>query len=228
MLARKNDGAAVTTKHFDSAFQLKALEDDGTFSGYGAVFGNVDKVMDVIKKGAFKRTLREHKAAGSRPKLLWQHDTRQPIGAFDAVKEDDTGLYVEGRLALKTRQGGEAYELLKMEAINGLSIGYWPVEWKWDDKEGVRTLLDVDLFEISLVTFPANPAAAVAAVKASNRCKTVRDFEAFLRDEGGFSLAASKAIASNGFKANPTPRDEDGGHSDLLAAVQRASAALTS
>jgi HK97 family phage prohead protease len=228
MFATKQDGGTIATKHFDSPFQLKALEEDGSFSGYGAIFGNVDGVMDVVKKGAFKRTLKEQKAAGTRPKFLWQHDTRQPIGTFTTLKEDDTGLYVEGQLALKTRQGGEAYELLKMGAIDGLSIGYWPVEWKWDEKTGIRTLIDVDLFEVSLVTFPANPAAQVAAVKAAAKCKTVREFEDFLRDEGGFSHAAAKAIASGGFKANPTPRDEDGGQSDLLAAIERASAALTS
>lgn len=211
---------AVERKHFDSAFQVKALEQDGTFAGYGAVFGNEDRVGDVVKKGAFKRTLREQKAAGTMAKMLWQHDMRQPIGAFDVIREDDTGLYVEGKLAMKTRRGAEAHELLQMKALDGLSIGYWPVEWKWDDKSGIRTLLDVELFEVSLVTFAANPLATVSDVKADG-ISTVREFETFLREVGGFSHAAAKAIAAKGFKASPDPREEDGGLSDLVASVTR-------
>jgi uncharacterized protein len=215
-----------STKTLDSALEIKELADDGTFAGYGAVFGNVDGVGDVVKKGAFKRSLREHKTAGTLPKLLWQHNVREPIGAFTAVKEDDRGLYVEGQFALKTQRGAEAHELLKMSAVDGLSIGYYPVEWKWDDKTGVRTLLDVELFEISLVTFPANP-EATASAKAAERIKSIRDFETFLRDEGGFSHAAAKAIASSGYKAAPTPRDEEGDLAELLASIDRASTALS-
>jgi hypothetical protein len=135
------------------------------------------------------------------------------------MKEDDTGLHVEGQLALKTAQGSEAYELLKMGALDGLSIGYITQASTIDDKKRVRTLTDVDLLEVSVVTFPANTSALVQAVKAAERIKTIREFEDFLRDVGGFSSEAAKKIASSGFKAKPDPRDEAGAV-ELVNAIQ--------
>lgn len=199
-----------------------------TFSGYGAMFGNTDAHGDVIVKGAFKKSLREHRKAGTMPALLSQHGgyfaagDMMPIGVWTKMEEDDDGLYVEGRLS-DTPRGNEAYTLLRDKALTGLSIGYRAREFSYGTKpdEPRRTLKDVDLLEVSLVTFPANTLARVAGVKGADWVRTTRDFEAFLRDVGGFSHAAAKAIASRGFKADPDHR-EDAGKADLAALVARA------
>lgn len=208
---------------------------DGTFSGYGAAFGNVDSYGDVIKAGAFKRTLREAKKSGKWPAMLSQHggwgmssEDMMPIGIWTTLEEDEKGLYVEGKLALDTRRGADAYALLKMSprpALDGMSIGYIAKKFTMGTKpeEPRRLLEDVELLEVSLVTWPANGAARVDDVKAAGQVKTIRDFEAFLRDAGGFSNAAAKAIAAGGFKAAPDPRDEAGkADVDALAARFRA------
>ena len=147
-------------------FELKALGEDGSFAGYGSVFGLADDYADTVAPGAFARSLAEHARAGTQPALLWQHDSRQPIGVWSALREDRVGLQVSGRLALKTRGGAEAYELLKLGAVSGLSIGYVAVASHVDERTRQRVLIDIDLWEVSLVTFPANPQARVTAVKA--------------------------------------------------------------
>jgi HK97 family phage prohead protease len=99
------------------------------------------------------------------PAMLWMHDSTTPIGLWLSLKEDANGLAVQGRLALRTQKGSEAYELLKMGALTGLSIGYRVVASRIDAARKARVLTDVDLFEISVVTFPANEAARVDEVK---------------------------------------------------------------
>ncbi len=225
-----------TETHF-TPLELK-FDDGGTgamaFEGYGARFGNVDDYGDVIARGAFKTTLGESRKSGRWPAMLLQHgggmfaggDDNMPVGIWTAMKEDDKGLWVEGRLA-DTQRGRDAYTLMKMDprpAIDGLSIGYKAVEWAMRSKpeDPRRTLKRVDLFEVSLVTFPANRQARVAAVKADD-INTIREFEDFLRDAGGFSRSAAKAIAHGGFKASD-PRDEDG--ADIAEAILRNIATL--
>jgi HK97 family phage prohead protease len=200
----------MDTKRLVRPFELKELDDDGTFTGYGSVFGVKDQGSDIVAKGAFQRSLRTHKKSGTLPAMLWQHRGDSPIGVYTSMKEDDHGLLLEGKLATKTSQGADAYELMKMKAVSGLSIGYSTVLSEYDDKKRVRTLKDVDLWEVSLVTFPMNPDARIAAVKGADDIKTIREFEDFLRDVGGFSAEAAKRIASGGFKAKPDPRDEAG------------------
>ena len=216
------------------AFEVKfdaAGADVGTFSGYGAVFGNVDSWGDVIAKGAFKETLREAKKTGAWPSLLSQHggwgmsaDDLMPIGVWTDMREDDTGLYVEGKLALDTQRGKDAYALLKMAprpALNGLSIGYQAKEWSVGTKpdEPRRTLKKIHLFEVSLVTFPANPKARVASIKSAGG-NTIRDAERALRD-AGFSVREAKAILADGFKALDAMRDAGDGLAELAASLNR-------
>jgi HK97 family phage prohead protease len=216
-------------KTLDFGLEIKEVAADGTFAGYGSVFGVLDTYSDRVAPGAFKSTLAEHRAAGTMPALLWQHDQRQPIGVYTAMREDERGLHVEGKLALKTRQGAEAHELLQMKAISGLSIGFVTVKSERDDKSGVRTVKQADLWEVSLVTFPANGAARVANVRAAERMKRPQDFEAFLRDEGGFSHSRARAIASVGFKAAMDLRDEEtGGASDLMDSLRALQRSLSS
>ncbi len=133
-----------------------ALKNDGQIEGYASLFGHVDQGGDVVQKGAYKACL----AAGSaRIRMLWQHDPAQPIGVWDEVREDGKGLYVKGRLLTDVQQGREALTLLKAGAIDGLSIGY---RTKRAEKAPAGRLLhEVELWEVSVVTFPMLPEARV-------------------------------------------------------------------
>lgn len=189
-------------KFFKTDFQIKEISEEGKFSGYGSVFDVIDHGRDKIVKGAFTDSLKEWKAKKKLPALLWQHDHKQPIGKYTKMVEDENGLYVEGQLALKTQRGAEAHELMKMDAVDGLSIGYALKEWTYDEDEDFYTLLKVNLWEVSLVTIPMNDEARVSDVKnilASGEIPTERQFEKFLRDVG-FSKQQAKTITSNGFK----------------------------
>lgn len=211
-------------------FEFKFAQDaaDGTFSGYGAVFGNVDHGGDVIAKGAFKKSLAQWKARKKSPKMLLQHggafsDGMLPIGVWTSMEEDDYGLKVEGRLyGLDTDRGKLVYEGLKTGALDGLSIGYRAVDFRYGKgpDEARRTIKEAELFEVSVVLFGMNDKALIASVKSADNIKTIREFEDFLRDAGGFSNAAAKAIASGGFKAAPEPRDEVG-KADVDALTER-------
>jgi len=165
----KNQLVEIETKNHQ--FELKALGDDGTFEGYGSIFGNVDSYGDIVVKGAFEKTLKERKNV----KLLWQHDTREPIGVFTEMFEDTTGLVVKGQIAMDVQKGKEAYALLKMGAIDGLSIGYKTIRSKIDKKSNSRLLTELKLFEVSVVTFPANEVSTVTAVKSEMDALTSAD-----------------------------------------------------
>jgi hypothetical protein len=192
------------------AFQVKeALDETGTFAGYGAVFGNVDLGRDVIAPGAFTDSLSKWKAKGKLPKMFWQHNSRQPIGKWLEMNEDSYGLFCRGRLTKGVQVADEARLLMVDEALDGLSIGYETVEDQYDQALNVRKLIKLDLWEVSPVSIGMNPAALISSAKAADRIRTIREFEDFLRDEGGFSHAAAKAIAAGGFKSSE-PRDEDG------------------
>jgi HK97 family phage prohead protease len=206
--------------------ELKLVDDQqGVFTGYGSVFNVTDFQGDVVVPGAFSKSISALSTKGKPLSMLWMHDPTEPIGVWDDVSEDNVGLKLKGRLALETQKGKEAYELMKMGALSGLSIGYRVVDREW--KGDIRLLKQVDLLEVSLVTFPANDDARVTGVKTGNeRIKTIREFEEFLRDEGGYSCAQAKAIASSGFKAKPEHRDDDGEIGQLLASIQRASVVI--
>lgn len=164
-------------------------KDYGTFEGYGSVFGNKDLGNDVIERGAFLKSLKRRKPQNV--KLLYQHKSDMPIGVFDEIREDEHGLVVKGRLALKTQAGAEAYELLKMGALDGLSIGFRvnPKEVSYDKRGNKRIIKEVDLMEVSLVTFPMNPQATVRSVKGEEI--SIREWENGMRD--AFSLSRSEA-----------------------------------
>ena len=183
----------MNRKYYDCAFDVKAINDDGTFEGYGSVFGNVDSYKEIVAKGAFNDSLASLKSQGRMPALLWQHRSGEPIGVYTEMREDETGLFVRGKLALKTARGAEAHELMKMKALSGLSIGFMTREDSYDKVTGVRTLKKVDLWECSIVTFPANDAARVSGVKNIESIESLSDAESFLRDAGG--LSKSEAVS---------------------------------
>lgn len=136
----------------------------GLIAGYASYFDIIDQTRDRIVKGAFTKTLRAWRLAGKMPKMLWQHDPKQPIGVWTHLSEDGQGLYAEGRLTLGVTQADEAYLLLKEGALEGLSIGFRTIEAQKDKDRKVRLLLDIDLIEISLVTFGANAKATVSVI----------------------------------------------------------------
>ena len=149
-------------KRLDFNLQVKSLDSAGRFAGYASVFDMVDSQKDIILRGAFAETL---KGRVGDIKMLWQHQQDEPIGIFERMFEDTNGLYVEGKLLLDVARAKEAYALLKEGAIGGLSIGYSPIKYRLNEKTGVRMLSAVELWEVSLVTFPANDAAKITVVK---------------------------------------------------------------
>lgn len=155
----------IQTKTF--VFEVKAVQEDGFFSGYGSVFGVVDSYDDIVAKGAFEASLAGWAKRGRLPAMLWQHRSFEPIGIYTKMQEDSIGLYVEGQLAIKTTAGKDAYELLKIGAVGGLSIGFMVRDESLDRVTGINTLRQVDLWEVSLVTFPANQQAQVTNVKST-------------------------------------------------------------
>jgi HK97 family phage prohead protease len=211
-------------------------ESDGemTFSGYGAVFGNLDAKGDVIEQGAFADTIAYAKSSGNWPAMLSQHggegltaDDMTPIGIYTDLREDSKGLYVEGKFA-PTQRGQEMHALMKMRprpAINALSIGYKAIKYKMGrmPEEPRRILQQVKLIEISPVTFPANRLALINNVKSE---VTIRTAERALRD-AGFSQTEAKRIISHGFKASTAQRDV-GGLDEIAETIRRNIQSLTS
>lgn len=201
-------------------FEVKfSNSEEGCFSGYASVFGNIDSHGDIVAKGAFADTLAEAKRTNTYPAMLLQHgmgvtvEDSLPIGAWQDMKEDDTGLYVEGKLA-DTQRGRDVRTLMTMQprpALSGMSIGYRATKSKMHGKNEAarRTLQSVKLFEVSLVSDPSNGLARVDAVKSALQISTEKELEDFLRDEGGFSRKAAKLIASGHVKAAFNLRDED-------------------
>jgi HK97 family phage prohead protease len=138
------------------------LTDGSLVKGYASLFGKRDQGGDVVVKGAYSGSLKRLTAAGRAVKMLWQHDPTQPIGVWDEVREDATGLWVKGRILTEVEKGREAAALLTAGAIDGLSIGYRTVKAERDGK-GQRLLQELELWEVSLVTFPMLPEARVSA-----------------------------------------------------------------
>lgn len=200
------------TLDFDAEIKAYGNQDDdenkdyGEFEGYGSVFGNKDLGNDVVEQGAFTQSLKMKKPQDV--KLLYQHKSDMPIGVFDSIKEDEHGLKVKGRLALKTQAGAEAYELMKMGALKGLSIGFRvnPEKVSYDRRTNKRIIKEVDLMEVSLVTFPMNPKALIRSVKGEDI--TIREWENGLRD--AFNLSRSEAkVAAGAVHKSFSQRDAD-------------------
>ena len=216
----------IKTEHFEIGSELKAEgEEEGVFVGYGSIFGNKDLGNDVVEKGAFLKSLNDTGARGV--KLLWQHKTDQPIGIFEEIREDKKGLKVKGKLALGTQGGSEAYELMKMGALDGMRIGYRadPAKQKYDEKNKRRLLKELDLMEISLVTFPMNPRARIQAVKGEEM--NIRDLEKGMRDAFSFSRSDAK-VAAKAVHDTFNQRDaEEKDDIELLEAIRQTTTFLT-
>ena len=154
--------------------------------GYASLFGKADQGGDIVREGAYAASLKRLAAKGGRIKMLWQHDPGQPIGVWDEVKEDATGLWVKGRILPQVERGREVAALVEAGAIDGLWIGYRTLKAERDAK-GLRHLRELELWEVSLVTFPMLPEARVAA-KSDDLSGALRDLAAAF-DEARRNLA---------------------------------------
>lgn len=197
----KHKSAAMQVRSFD--YEIKAVKEDGLFSGYGSVFGNVDSYRETVAPGAFAQSLEETRAKGRTFPVLWQHRSGEPIGNWniESLKEDSHGLFGEGELWLGDAPYAKvAHRGMQSKAITGLSIGYYVREDSFDEKTRIRTLKQLDLVEISIVTNPANDDARIDAVKAmiaGGGLPSIKEFEQILR-EAGFSKSQSAVIANRG------------------------------
>lgn len=203
-------------KQFKTQFKIKSLAGDGTFEGYGSVFGVKDSYGDVVEKGAFTETLKQHAERGTMPKMLAFHDFQQIPGVYTEMREDDYGLFVRGKYLLTTELGRDQYELAKAGAIDGLSIGYDVPEGgeEYDDEARVNRLKTINLWEVSLVPFPANSESRLTGVKASD-LPSIRTIEQALRD-AGLSRKQAKALLADGYKATPERDATDAEHAEKL------------
>lgn len=182
--------------------KIKAVQEDGFFSGYGAVFGNVDWYNDVILPGAFAKSLEKWAEKNKMPPVLWNHNDGEPIGVYTNIYEDEKGLFVEGRLLIDdVPRAKSTHALLKAGAIDGLSIGYKTKKAN-QQTNGIRELIELDLGEISIVTMPANEESLITSVKSKleeGELPSLSEFEKFLR-ESGFSKSQATAIAGKGLR----------------------------
>lgn len=186
--------------------------DGGEIEGYGSVFDNVDQGGDIVAPGAFSNSLR----LGRKVRMLFQHDSSRVIGTWDEIAEDDKGLRVKGKLLVNTTGGRDAYEQVKAGAIDGLSIGYRSL--KSMDRNGKRVILQADLWEVSLVTFPMNEMARIDAVKAA--AMSERDMERMLTQDAGLSRSVARRLMAGGYDAVKAMQDAGDGAEDLAALLK--------
>ncbi len=190
------------------ASNLKTLDDNGVFEGYASVFNRQDLGRDVVMPGAFRDSLKERGAAGVR--MLFQHEPNTPLGVWEKIYEDARGLFVRGRLMLDVAKAREVHALMKAGALDGLSIGFRAEQGKRSKRTGVRQLRKVDLWEISIVTFPMMPEARVSRVKGVYRKRavpTAREFERWLTQDAGFTRSEARAVVRDGLKGLDPLRD---------------------
>lgn len=192
----------------DVPFEIKKedISEEGLFTGYASTFGGKpDAYRDVIIEGAFRDTLEKGGRNGNGIMLLWQHDHKQIPGIWIELSEDKKGLRNVGQLALETSLGHDVHVLLKMGAVKGESIGYDPVDYEINEKERIRYLKSVVLWEISLSSFPANTRARITGVKCFEEAQTPRQLEGALR-EAGLSHEQAKYIVK---LCSPSLREAD-------------------
>ena len=186
----------------DFGLTVKKVSDEGVFEGYASMFGGPpDSYGDVVMPGAFANSLAKHKREGTMPSLLWGHNHNElPIGSWQDMAEDGKGLWAQGQLNVNDPVGQRVHAALKAKSVRGLSIGYRTISEERDPKNPrINQLHELDLWEVSVVNFPANRRSLINAVKsgfAVGQEPTVREFEGTLR-ELGFSKALAEKIATS-------------------------------
>jgi HK97 family phage prohead protease len=182
-MMQANPGLEHKFCRLEAEFEVTNGENGHVIEGYASLFGDPDRGGDIVAKGAYARSLKALAKEGRQVRMLWQHDPAQPIGVWDEVREDEKGLWVKGRLLPDVARAREAAALLTAKAIDGLSIGYRTLRATKNDK-GRRLLQELELWEVSLVTFPMLPSARVGA-KGETPAETdtlLREVAAALRD----------------------------------------------
>lgn len=174
----------------------KALNEDGEFEGYASMFGVEDSVGDTVVKGAFTAGLKKLAKEKRKLKMLWNHDRYQPIGTYKEVEEDDKGLWVRGKLTLGVQKADETRLLMLDEAVDSMSIGGYVVKEKWDNKTLKREFLEIELREISPVTFPALDSARIVSVKSLPDDADIRQVDTYLRDVMGLTQKDANRLIS--------------------------------
>lgn len=194
---------------YDMSFEIKSLGDDGIIEGYGSITDDEpDSYGDIIEKGAFAETIKNNGRNKNGIVMLWNHNPNDPIGKWDYMEEDSKGLYVKGTFDLEVQRAREVHSLAKKKIIKGLSIGYDAKDYEYDQKTKLRHLKEIELWEISPVTFPAKISANIGDVKNFEDAKTVRELERLLRDSG-LSRKQSLYISNLCKQSFPDLRDSE-------------------
>ncbi len=218
------DQRSLSERKF-APLDFKGINEDGSFEGYASLFGKKDMGGDIVARGAFASSLKKRGPSGIR--MLFQHDPGEPIGVWREIIEDARGLFVRGQLLPQVAKSREILALMREGALDGLSIGFRTVRGKSDRKSGTRRLLEVDLWEISIVTFPMLPQARITNVKAGN-LPTMREFERWLVRDAGFTRSNARAVIRSGFKNLASKQDAAGiDNKRLVNAMRRAVLMMT-
>lgn len=205
-----------------TALDLKSITDDGVFEGYASLFDTEDLGRDSLRPGAFADSLAKKGPQGIR--LLFQHNPAEPIGIWESLVEDSKGLHARGRLTTQVARAREVLSLMRSGAIDGLSIGFRVLEAHRDRVRGVRRIEKVDLWEISIVTFPMLPGARIRSVKArpfADRLPTERELERWLTQDAGLTRAAARALLRDGSEGLSGMRDAAGAPLDKARITAR-------
>lgn len=204
MTSEQIESKEINYKSFE--FKAQSLNEDNDyfyFEGYASTFGNVDSYGDIVMKGAFTDSLKQRM-----PVLLEQHRADKPLGVCVSAAEDEIGLFVKVMMPKANTNCQNNYALLKCGAINSLSIGYIAVKWNRDEQKNITYLEKLDLFEFSVVTFPANPMAKITAVKSIEEFNCMKDIERFLKNPIPLSKDDRKIFISK-IKSFSSLRDVD-------------------
>lgn len=217
--------AVMETERKFAGVRLVEIDAEGSFSGYASLFGQVDLGQDLVERGAFAKSLRERGVSGIR--MLYQHDPAEPIGIWSEIREDDRGLLVRGQLSASSAKAREVLGLMREGALDGLSIGFKTVRARSSGTGGVRCILEADLWEISIVTFPMLPGARIAEVKAGRALPTTRQFERWLTRDAGLTRTEARCVIAKGFNELKRERDAATSEPDLMSrAIRRATRIL--
>lgn len=199
----------ATKKTIDRSFDVKTTSEDGQFSGYASVFGEIDSYRDIVVAGAFTKSLAQFAEKNRHVPMLWQHKADTPIGVYTVIREDSHGLYVEGACNMGVQQARECHALMKQGALTGLSIGYDPITTKWNKDDSTIELHEVKLWEISPVTFPAGDSARASVKSALDAVESLSDVEDILREAGFSRMEAKQLVKLCRTKSSEQPRDAD-------------------
>ena len=208
MTAAEATGARARLEAKFTQLDLAEVSADGAFEGYASLFYKEDMGRDVVLPGAFRDSLAKRGASGVR--MLFQHDPNQPIGTWLELREDARGLYCRGRITPDAARAREVLALMRARAIDGLSIGFKTVRARRDPTRGIRRLEKIDLWEISIVTFPLLPEARIGAIKSSVHSAgppTERTLERRLTQDAGLSRSEARALMRSGLQGLVAKQD---------------------